>query len=205
MKIKHISLLLFAVLIIVDQVLKVYIKMNMSLYENIDVFSWFKIVFIENNGMAFGLELGSKYFLTAFRILFSGLLFYFLFKLYKTNISRGYIVVITLVLAGAIGNIIDCLFYGVVFGESTSTTIATFMPEAGGYAPFMLGKVVDMFHFPLFTFPDWVPLMGGEVFFSPVFNLADSYITVSIFLILIFYRKEFNSSLEMVFSKKKNE
>ncbi len=202
MQIKHKSLILFALLVLVDQILKVYIKTTMTIGESYEIFSWFKIVFIENPGMAFGFSFGSKYFLTAFRVLFSAVIFYYLLKLYKAYNKDSYIYVITLVLAGAIGNIIDCMFYGIGFGESTFYEVATFMPAEGGYAPFMLGKVVDMFYFPLFTIPDWVPMFGGEIFFSPVFNLADSYITVSLFAIIIFFRKDFNDSFEMVLSKR---
>ncbi len=205
LKLKHISLILFLTLILADQLLKVYIKTSMYYGDSIDVFSWFKILFIENPGMAFGMSFGSKYFLTVFRLVFSGVLIYYLYKLCTQQYKKSYIIIVTLVLAGAIGNIIDCLFYGIAFGESTYATLATFMPAEGGYAPFMLGKVVDMFYFPLFVIPEWVPYLGGDIFFSPVFNLADSYITVSIFAIVLFFRKEFNESIEMVFSKKRND
>ena len=110
--------------------------------------------------------------------------------------KTGFIVCISLILAGALGNIIDCVFYGVFFNESTHAQIASFLPGGGGYAPWFYGKVVDMFYFPLFTFPDWVPLLGGEIFFSPIFNLADSYITVAIFILIIFYHKDFNDTIE---------
>jgi signal peptidase II len=108
----------------------------------------------------------------------------------------GYQLVVTLILAGALGNIIDCVSYGVIFSESTFYQTAELMPATGGYATWFMGKVVDMFYFPLFTFPDWMPLLGGEIFFSPIFNLADSYITVAIFMLIIFYHKDFNDTIE---------
>ena len=104
--------------------------------------------------------------------------------------------------AGAMGNIVDSIFYGALFSESTYTSVAQWLPDGGGYAPFFMGKVVDMFYFPIFTFPDWVPLLGGQIFFSPVFNLADSYITVSVFLLIIFFHKDFSVTIDMLFPKK---
>ena len=109
---------------------------------------------------------------------------------------------VSLVLAGAMGNIVDSIFYGALFSESTYTSVAQWLPDGGGYAPFFMGKVVDMFYFPIFTFPDWVPLLGGQIFFSPVFNLADSYITVSVFLLIIFFHKDFSVTIDMLFPKK---
>jgi signal peptidase II len=114
----------------------------------------------------------------------------------KDSYKLGYQLVVTLILAGALGNIIDCVSYGVIFSESTFYQTAELMPAAGGYATWFMGKVVDMFYFPLFTFPDWMPLLGGEIFFSPIFNLADSYITVAIFMLIIFYHKDFNDTIE---------
>ena len=128
---------------------------------------------------------------------------WYIVKLIRDDDSYGYLTCVALIFAGAVGNIIDCLFYGICFGESTYTQVAEFLPAAGGYASFMQGKVVDMFYFPLFTFPDWVPLLGGEIFFSPVFNLADSAITVGVFLLLIVFPKNFNASMERYFPSKK--
>ena len=109
---------------------------------------------------------------------------------------------VSLILAGAFGNIVDSIFYGVLFSESTFTSVAQWLPEGGGYAPLFMGKVVDMFYFPIFTFPDWVPFLAGEIFFSPVFNLADSYITVSVFLLIIFFHKDFSVTMDALFPKK---
>jgi signal peptidase II len=147
--------------------------------------------------MAFGWELGSKLFLTIFRIIVSGAVIWYLVRLMRDGYKLGYQIVVTLVLAGALGNIIDCVFYGKIFSESSYFEVAEFMPAAGGYAGWFMGKVVDMFYFPLFTFPDWVPFLGGEIFFSPIFNLADSYITVAIFMLIIFYHKDFNKTIEL--------
>ncbi len=135
--------------------------------------------------------------MTIFRIIVSGAVIWYLVRLMRDGYKLGYQIVVTLVLAGALGNIIDCVFYGKIFSESSYFEVAEFMPAAGGYAGWFMGKVVDMFYFPLFTFPDWVPFLGGEIFFSPIFNLADSYITVAIFMLIIFYHKDFNKTIEL--------
>ena len=193
---KYLPLIVLLVAIVADQWLKFYIKLNFTLGESVRVFDWFQILFVENPGMAFGWELGSKMFLTIFRIVVSGAVIWYLIKLMKDSYKLGYQLVVTLILAGALGNIIDCVSYGVIFSESTFYQTAELMPAAGGYATWFMGKVVDMFYFPLFTFPDWMPLLGGEIFFSPIFNLADSYITVAIFMLIIFYHKDFNDTIE---------
>lgn len=189
------SAVIIAVLVI-DQISKIVVKTNMHLYEEIEIFSWFKILFIENNGMAFGMELGSKLFLTIFRIVAIALIGYYIFSLIKKDakIRKGYLISLSLIFAGALGNIIDCVFYGVIFNAPFPPETATLFPVGGGYANYMFGRVVDMLYFPLFEFywPEWVPYIGGELFefFKPVFNIADSAITVGIAIILIFYRKE---------------
>ena len=193
---KYLPLIVLLVAIVADQWLKFYVKLNFTLGESVHVFDWFQILFVENPGMAFGWELGSKMFLTIFRIVVSGAVIWYLIKLMKDSYKLGYQLVVTLILAGALGNIIDCVSYGVIFSESTFYQTAELMPAAGGYATWFMGKVVDMFYFPLFTFPDWMPLLGGEIFFSPIFNLADSYITVAIFMLIIFYHKDFNDTIE---------
>jgi signal peptidase II len=194
---KYLPLIVLLVAIVADQWLKFYIKLNFTLGESVRVFDWFQILFVENPGMAFGWELGSKLFLTIFRIIVSGAVIWYLVRLMRDGYKLGYQIVVTLVLAGALGNIIDCVFYGKIFSESSYFEVAEFMPAAGGYAGWFMGKVVDMFYFPLFTFPDWVPFLGGEIFFSPIFNLADSYITVAIFMLIIFYHKDFNKTIEL--------
>ena len=182
------SSLLLAV--IIDQVIKIIVKTNMSLGEGISVFGdWFQIRFIENNGMAFGMELFGKTFLTSFRVIAVCVLGYILYKLLKSaKYPFGFVLCVALIIAGAVGNIIDCLFYGEIF-SSSELAVAEFVPWGEGYSTFMHGRVVDMFYFPLFTWPDWVPLVGGDIFFSPVFNFSDSCISCSVFAILLFYRK----------------
>ncbi len=202
---KTLPFLLLFLLLVTDQAVKFHIKLNFSLGESVRVFDWFQLVFVENPGMAFGLTIGSKAVLTSFRIILSGAVLYYIIKLIKDNYSWGYITLMVFILAGAIGNIIDCVFYGKIFSISDYNTVATLFPADGGYAPLFMGKVVDMFYFPLFTFPDWMPLLGGEIFFSPVFNVADSYITVSVFVLIIFFRNQFNETMERYFSKTKTE
>lgn len=155
---------------------------------------WFRWCFIENEGAAFGMALGGDYgklALSLFRVVAIGVLVWFVGKLRKDGAKRGVVVCFAMILAGAIGNMIDSAFYGVLFSESTFSSVAQFLPEGGGYAPFLHGKVVDMLYFPLFHFPDWMPLVGGELFFSPVFNFADSYITIAVFYLIIFHWRDF--------------
>ena len=185
------ALLLILLVLVVDQISKIYIKLNFTIGEHVDVFNWFQIFFIENNGMAFGMEIGGKLFLTIFRIVAVGLLAYYLHTLIKRQWRTGYVLVIALLLAGAAGNIFDSVFYGVLFGPSTYYDVATFLPEGGGYAPLFHGKVVDMLYFPIIR-----NAAGETIFFSPVFNIADSAITVAVFLILLFFRKDFNDTLD---------
>jgi len=188
-----VSLVIFLILV-VDQVFKIWIKTHMQLHESIRLTDWFYIYFTENNGMAFGIELFDKLFLTLFRIAAVGGLFWYLFRISPKKSTRfGYCLCVGLIIAGALGNIFDSLFYGLVFNPSI-TQVATLFPDGGGYAPLFYGKVVDMLYFPLIdtTFPQWMPFVGGDpfVFFRPVFNLADSSITLGIILILLFYRRD---------------
>ncbi|GAF02022.1 lipoprotein signal peptidase [Saccharicrinis fermentans] len=184
--------------LLVDQALKIWVKTHMMLGEEFSVFGdWFIIHFIENNGMAFGMELAGKFgkvILSVFRIVAVIGIGYYLYQLTLKKAPTGLIISISLVLAGAVGNIIDSAFYGLIFNDSYPQ-VASLFPAEGGYSTFLHGKVVDMFYFPLWegNFPQWLPFWGGEhfLFFRPVFNVADSAITIGIAIILLFQRKYF--------------
>ncbi len=193
---KPVSIVLLV--LIIDQALKIWVKTHMMLGEEYKVCgNWFIIHFIENNGMAFGMELAGKFgkiILSVFRIVAVVAIAYYLRQLTRKNAPYGLIFSISLVLAGAIGNILDSAFYGVIFNDSYPH-VASLFPSDGGYASFLHGKVVDMFYFPVFkgVFPEWFPGWGGGnyVFFRPVFNIADSAITIGICIILICHRRYF--------------
>lgn len=190
-------------ILLIDQIIKIEVKTNMTLGEAKRVTDWFYIEFIENNGMAYGMKFINKLVLSLFRLFAIGFIGYYLAKIIKKDVAPlGYIVLIAMVLAGAAGNLIDCLFYGLVFDASTPFTVSQFVPFGEGYSTFLHGKVVDMFYFPIIqtTWPEWVPYFGGSeyVFFSPVFNFADACISVGVVALLLFYRKQ----LEVLFSNK---
>ncbi|MDO4195201.1 MAG: lipoprotein signal peptidase [Prevotellaceae bacterium] len=184
------AVLIILLLVIIDQVIKVEVKTTMYLGESNRVTDWFFITFIENNGMAYGMSFIYKPLLTLFRIVACSAIGYYIYKVVKRDTRIGYVVCLSMILAGAAGNIFDCLFYGQVFTVSTPYNIAEFVSFGDGYAPLLQGRVVDMFYFPLWEWPDWMPLIGGQVFFSPVFNFADSCISVGVVLLLLFFRKE---------------
>lgn len=188
------SFVLVLLLLVADQVIKIWVKTHMSLHESIEIASWFKISFVENNGMAFGMEIGSKLFLSVFRIAAVVGLSYYIWLQLRQQAKTGYVILLAVILAGAIGNLVDCMFYGLIFNVSTPYSVAEFVSFGDGYAPFLMGRVVDMFYFPLIEtdWPDWVPFVGGQhfVFFSPVFNFADACVSVGIVALFIFYRKE---------------
>jgi signal peptidase II len=197
------SILIIFLVLLVDQILKIFIKTHFMLGEEVVIAkNWFIIHFIENNGMAFGMEFGNsigKYFLSIFRLAAIGTLVWYLTKLWKKDVPFGLIACFSLILAGAAGNLIDSAFYGLIFNESHGQ-VATLFPAGGGYTTFLLGRVVDMFYFPLIEghFPSWFPLWGGQefIFFRPVFNVADSSISVGIVAIFLFYRSYFDEKKE---------
>lgn len=190
-------ILLVSSILVVDQLSKFWIKLNMSLGQSFNVIGdWFLIHFTENYGMAFGLQFWGEYgklALSIFRIVAVILIGFYIASLIKKKMPAGLVLGIALIMAGAIGNIIDSAFYGLIFSESGYATPATILPADGGYASFLHGRVVDMFYFPIIntTWPSWVPWVGGErfIFFRPVFNVADSAITIGVFYLLLFQRK----------------
>lgn len=191
----RLATVIIVAILLIDQMIKIWVKTNMSLHESIHVFDWFYISFIENNGMAFGMQLGSKIILSLFRVVAICVLSYYIYKQSrKPQVRTRYIVFLSMVLAGAAGNLIDCMFYGLMFNASSPHYVSYFVDFGTGYAPFLMGKVVDMFYFPLIvsTWPTWVPFLGGSdfVFFSPVFNFADASISVAVVMLLLFCREE---------------
>lgn len=181
---------LILLLLVIDQAIKFYIKLHFRLGESVEIFPWWQLCFVENNGMAFGIEWFDKLFLTLFRIAAVGLLGWYLRDIIRKGYKMAYVAVIALIMAGALGNIIDCLFYGLIFSPSTPYEVATLVPFGQGYGSFFYGRVVDMLYFPL------IHDGAGEVlFFRPVFNFADSCITVAVILILLFFRNTLNDSL----------
>ena len=192
------AVLIIMLLLLFDQLLKIWVKTHMELHESIEITPWFYICFTENPGMAFGIEVIGKLFLSLFRIVAVVFIGYYLWKLVKRDYAFGFIACISMILAGAMGNIIDSIFYGVIFDHSYGQ-VATLFPPDGGYGTWLHGKVVDMFYFPLIetTLPEWLPIWGGQefVFVRPIFNLADSSICGGVFLLLLFYRDTFSKSL----------
>lgn len=204
----RLAVILIIAILLIDQFIKIWVKTHMELHESIRVTNWFYIAFIENNGMAYGMQIGSKLLLSLFRVVAIGALGYYIWlQTHKPNVRWGYIVCLSMILAGAAGNLIDCMFYGLVFNASSPFYLSYFVPFGTGYAPFLMGKVVDMFYFPLFEtdWPSWVPFVGGDhfVFFSPVFNFADACISVSVVWLLLFYHQEISKiSLTQVADQK---
>ena len=207
MSLKKASLLIFIILLI-DQVSKFYIKTHFTLGEEVKVLDWFRILFVENEGMAWGARIPGEYgklILTSFRLIAILGIGYWLYDSVRKNGSKELIIAISLIFAGAFGNIIDSVFYGEIFNHSYNQ-VATFLPEAGGYGTFLHGKVVDMLYFPLWSgyLPSWIPVYGGEyfTFFEPVFNIADSAITIGVVVLLIFNKKAFPQEQEKEKSQK---
>ncbi len=188
------AIALIFILLVIDQTSKVLVKTNMELGQSIHIADWFQILFIENNGMAYGMTFFNKLVLSLFRIVAIGAIGFYLWRVVHTKHKRGYVIALAMVLAGAAGNIFDSMFYGLVFDQSTYFSVSQVVPFGTGYAPFLYGRVVDMFYFPLIVthYPDWFPFHAGDefIFFSPVFNFADACISVSVVAIFLFYRQE---------------
>lgn len=202
--------IIIVVAIIIDQATKIWVKTHFYYGEQVEVASWFKILFIENNGMAFGMELGSKTVLTWLRIIFSVLFIYYLYKIRRrTDLPRGFVACISFITAGAIGNVIDCVAYGQLFNDPIAPQVAQFLPSEGGYASLFNGKVVDMLYFPLceWDWPQWMPGVGGEhfLFFQPIFNIADACLTTSIIVMILFYSKQLGGSDKKKEKESENE
>ena len=178
----HLAVLIIVLILVIDQVIKILVKTNMCLHESIEVTPWFYINFIENNGMAYGMTFINKFVLSLFRVVAVAVLGYYIWLEVKKKARTGYIICVSMVLAGAAGNILDSMFYGLVFNASSPSYVSYFVPFGEGYAPFL-------------TLPDWLPIWGGRpyVFFSPVFNFADASITCGVILLLLFFRKELSA------------
>lgn len=187
--------IIIAAVLIADQVFKIWVKTHFYLGESYEIFSWFQLVFIQNNGMAFGWEIGSKLLLTLLRIFAVIFLLYYISRIrYRRETRTGYLVCLALIVAGAAGNIVDCVCYGLIFNNPMPPQVATLFPPEGGYGTLFHGYVVDMLYFPLcdWYWPDWMPWIGGEhfVFFRPVFNLADAAISVGMVVLILFYSSQ---------------
>lgn len=198
----RLTIILVAATVIIDQIVKIWVKTHLYIGEDIALIGeWCRLHFIENEGFAFGTAFGGsigKLILTTFRLVMSGVIIWYIIKKIKENGRTSFIVCLALILAGAIGNIVDSCFYGLIFSES-SYNVAVLFPPEGGYASLFLGKVVDMFYFPLFEFdwPQWIPLLGGKhfEFFNAIFNVADAAITIGVIWLII----------ELVLIQKKSE
>ena len=196
----YLSAFIVIAVLIIDQLIKVWVKTSMYLHESIKITDWFYIYFTENNGMAFGMEIFNKFFLTGFRVIAAIGITWLLTQYVKKNYKTGFLICVSLILAGAIGNIIDCVLYGEIFSESTRSTLANFVPMGEGYSDWFYGKVVDMFYFPIIDthWPEWMPFVGGEhfIFFSPIFNFADAAISCGIIALILFYGKYLSNIME---------
>lgn len=201
------SACVIALVLIADQALKIWVKTSFYLGEDHEILPWFHLKFIENNGMAFGLELWNKYLLTFGRIAAVCLLVWCLTKIVRRyELRTGFIVAVALITAGAAGNIFDCVFYGEIFSDPMPPAIAEAFPVGGGYAGWFEGRVVDMFYFPLFDFywPEWMPWIGGQYyeFFAYIFNVADASICIGVALMIIFYSRDVSLAFASIEERK---
>lgn len=197
-------------LIVADQVLKIWVKTHFYLGESYEIFPWFQIKFIENNGMAFGMEFMSKFLLTFGRIIAVILLILAVVKLLRTKgLRTGFFISMALIIAGAMGNVFDCVFYGEIFNNPVPPQVAQLFPPGGGYAGWFEGRVVDMLYFPFFSFvwPEWMPWVGGKEFefFQYIFNLADSAICVGVFMLVLFYSRDIGTAWKVLSEKVEEE
>ena len=204
------AILIVVAILLVDQIIKIWVKTHMMLGEDIRITDWFYINFVENNGMAYGMTFINKFVLSLLRIVAVVFIGIYIRRMSRATASWGYVACLSAVMAGAAGNILDSLFYGLCFSESTFWTVSEYVGFGHGYASMLMGKVVDMFYFPIIrtTYPAWVPFKGGApfVFFSPVFNFADACISCGVVALLLFYRNELSQlSLSLDFKKRKTE
>lgn len=196
----RLAALIVVLVLVIDQVIKIWVKTTMYLHQSHHITDWFYIYFTENNGMAFGLEIFAKLFLTSFRIVMAVLITWYLTKLVRQQekVKTGFLVCLSLILAGALGNIIDCVFYGEIFTASTNSTLSSLVPFGEGYGTILEGRVVDMFYFPIIDtyWPQWMPFVGGDhfIFFSPIFNFADAAISCGMIAMLLFYSRYLSTS-----------
>lgn len=193
--------ILVLMVVVIDQAIKIYVKTHFYIGEELRVTSWARLLFVENNGMAFGMEFGSKFFLTWFRIIAVGVLICYLCRLRRSaTVPRGYVVCIAVITAGALGNVIDCIFYGLIFNDPMPPIAAQLFPPEGGYGTVFNGRVVDMFYFPLveWNWPQWMPWIGGDhfLFFQPIFNFADACLSVSVIVLILFYTRQLAGAQE---------
>lgn len=199
--------LIVAAVVIADQAMKIWVKTSFYLGEDLPLTSWWHLKFIENNGMAFGMELTSKIFLTVGRIIAVALFIWFVVRVKAVaGLRRGFLVSVALIIAGAAGNIFDCIFYGVIFNDPMPPELATAFGPGGGYSGWFEGRVVDMMYFPLFDFywPEWMPLVGGRYFefFQYIFNIADASICVGVAMLICFYSRDFSLAFSAIGSDK---